>query len=62
MVVGALAGLFGEGGWEPYPLLSFLATVAVIAGFMVALPDGQRLLWIGGVVYLVACVACVAVH
>ncbi len=62
VVVGALAGLFGEGGWEPYPLLSFLATVAVVAGFLVALPDGQRLLWVGGVVYLVACVACVAVH
>ncbi len=62
VVVGALAGLFGEGGWEPYPLLSFLATVAAIVGFLVALPDGQRLLWAGGVVYLVACVACVAVH
>ncbi len=62
VVVGALAGLFGEGGWEPYPLLSFLATVAAIAGFLAALPDGQRLLWVGGVVYLVACVACVAVH
>jgi hypothetical protein len=62
VVAVALAGLFGEGGWEPYPLLSFLATVAAIAGFLVALPDGQRLLWIGGVVYLVACVACVAVH
>lgn len=62
VVAGALAGLFGEGGWEPYPLLSFLATVAAIAAFLVALPDGQRLLWIGGVVYLVACVACVAAH
>ncbi len=62
VVAGALAGLFGEGGWEPYPLLSFLATVAAIVAFLVALPDGQRLLWVGGVVYLVACVACVAVH
>jgi hypothetical protein len=62
VVAGVLAGLFGEGGWEPYPLLSFVATVAAMAGFLVALPDGQRLLWIGGVVYLVACVACVAVH
>ncbi len=62
VVAGALAGLFGEGGWEPYPLLSFLATVVAIAAFLVALPDGQRLLWVGGVVYLVACVACVAVH
>jgi hypothetical protein len=62
VVAGALAGLFGEGGWEPYPLLSFLATVAATAAFLVALPDGQRLLRVGGVVYLVACVACVAVH
>ncbi len=62
VVAGTLAGLFGEGGWEPYPLLSFLATVAAILAFLVALPDGQRLLWVGGVVYLVACVACVAVH
>jgi hypothetical protein len=62
VVVGVLAGLFGEGGWEPYPLLSFLATAAVVAVFLVALPEGQRLLWVGGVVYLVACVACVAVH
>ena len=62
VVAGALAGLFGEGGWEPYPLLSFLATVAAIAAFLVALPDRQRLLRVGGVVYLVACVTCVAVH
>jgi hypothetical protein len=33
-----------------------------MVGFLIALPDGQRLLWIGGVVYLVACVACVGVH
>jgi hypothetical protein len=62
VVAGALAGLFGEGGWEPYPLLSFLATVAATAAFLVALPHGERLLRAGGVVYLVACAACVAVH
>lgn len=62
VVAGALAGLFGEGGWEPYPLLSFLATVAAVGAFLVALPDGERWLRAGGVVYLVACVACVAVH
>jgi hypothetical protein len=62
VVAAALAGLFGEGGWEPFPLYSFLATVAAIAVFLVALPARQRLLWIGGVVYLVACVACVAMH
>jgi hypothetical protein len=62
VVAGALAALFGEGGWEPYPLLSFLATAAVIVGFMAALPRRQGLLWSGAVVYLVACLACVAVH
>jgi hypothetical protein len=62
VVVAALAVLFPEGGWEPYPLLSFLATAAVIAGFLWALPAEQRLLRIGGVVYLAACVACVALH
>ena len=62
VVVAALAALFPEGGWEPYPLLSFLASAAAIAGFLWALPAQRRLAWIGGVVYLAACVACVAVH
>ncbi len=62
VVAGALAALFGEGGWEPYPLLSFLATAAVVVGFMVALPRRQGLLWSGAAVYLTACAACVAVH
>ncbi len=62
VVVAALAALFPEGGREPYPLLSFLASAAVIAGFLWALPAQRRLAWIGGVVYLAACVACVAVH
>jgi hypothetical protein len=62
VVVAALAALFPEGGWEPYPLLSFLASAAVIAGFLWVLPAQRRLAWIGGVVYLAACVACVAVH
>ncbi len=56
------AGLFPEGGWEPYPLYSFLATLAAIAGYLWAMPAQRRLEWIGGVVYLAACVACVAVH
>src|SRR4029077_3846731 len=32
-LVLALALLFPEGGWEPYPTTSFIATVAVVAGF-----------------------------
>jgi hypothetical protein len=62
VVVAALAGLFPEGGWEPYPLYSFLASAAVGVGFLCAVPARERLLRVGGVVYLAACVACVAVH
>ena len=38
LLVGALALLFPEGGYEPYPLLSFLATAVVVIAFLVALP------------------------
>ncbi len=62
VVVAALVGLFPEGGWEPYPLYSLLATLAVVAGYLWAMPAQRRVEWIGGVVYLAACVACVAVH
>ncbi len=62
VVVVALAGLFPEGGWEPYPLYSFLATLAVLAGYLWAMPAQERVLRIGGVVYLAVCVACVVVH
>jgi hypothetical protein len=61
-VVLALAALFPEGGFEPYPLKSFAATVVVVLAFLWALPPAARLLRIGGWVYLLACVACVAVH
>jgi hypothetical protein len=61
-VVAILVGFFGEGGWEPYPLRSFLATVAVLAGFLLVLPWRRGLLWGGALLYLVVCVACVAVH
>jgi hypothetical protein len=61
-VVALLVLLFPEGGWEPYPLRSFLASVAVALAFMAALPAGERPLRIGAGVYLAACVACVAVH
>ncbi|HXA54748.1 MAG TPA: hypothetical protein VNV37_07730 [Solirubrobacteraceae bacterium] len=61
-VAGVLAALFGEGGWEPFPLQSFLASVAVALAFLWALPPGRRVLRVGAGVYLAACVACVAVH
>jgi hypothetical protein len=62
VVAAALVGLFPEGGWEPYPLYSFLATLAVLVGYLWAVPAQRRLEWVGGLVYLAACVACVAVH
>jgi hypothetical protein len=51
----ALGGLFPEGGSEPYPTVSFLATVAVIVAFAAALPREQGRLRIAACVYLLAC-------
>jgi hypothetical protein len=62
LVVLALAALFPEGGFEPYPLLSFLATALVVAAFLWALPRDQPLLRTGGIVYLAACLFCLLVH
>jgi hypothetical protein len=62
VVVLAGVALFPEGGYEPYPLSSFVATILVVAAFLWALPPAARLLRIGGVVYLLACVGCAAVH
>ncbi|HEX5224829.1 MAG TPA: hypothetical protein VFW29_06840 [Solirubrobacteraceae bacterium] len=61
-VVLALVALFPEGGYEPFPLLSFLATLAVVVGFLAALPADERLLRTAGALYLPMCVACVAIH
>jgi hypothetical protein len=57
--------LFPEGGFEPYPVTSFAATVIVVGAFLCALPRGARHgrpLRIGAVVYLVACVLCLLIH
>ncbi len=56
VVVLALSGLFPEGGSEPYPTVSFLATLAVITAFVVALPRAQDRLRLAAGVYLLACV------
>jgi hypothetical protein len=61
-VVLALALLFPEGGWEPYPLTSLLATVAVVLGFLCVVPGERRGLRVGAVMYLGVCVLCVALH
>ena len=56
--------LFAEGGFEPYPVTSFAATVLVVGAFLCALPRGEdaRVLRVGAVVYLVACLLCLVVH
>ena len=61
-LVLALAALFPEGGYEPYPLLSFAATLGVVLAFAVALPPEARLARLGAFVYLLACLACLLVH
>jgi hypothetical protein len=54
LIVLPLQALFGEGGWEPFALSSILANVAVVLAFLYALPRRERLLRIGGLVYLAA--------
>ncbi len=61
-VVLALALLFPEGGFEPFPLRSFIAAAVVAVAFLLALPRGELLLRDGAVLYLLVCVGCVAVH
>jgi hypothetical protein len=61
-LVLALVALFPEGGYEPYPILSFAATAFALGAFLWALPASERLLRLGGAVYLLACVACLLVH
>jgi hypothetical protein len=62
VVVLGLVLLFPEGGYEPFPVLSFAATALVTVAFLLALPRQDRMLRIGGGLYLLACVACVLVH
>jgi hypothetical protein len=61
-VVAAAALLFSEGGTEPFPIVSFAATVMVVIAFLWALPRDQPLLRLGGCVYLLACVLSLLVH
>jgi hypothetical protein len=62
VVVGALELLFPEGGFEPYPILSFAATAGVIALFLAAVPRRERMLQAGALVYLWACLLCLLIH
>ncbi|HEY3959919.1 MAG TPA: hypothetical protein VGL68_05350 [Solirubrobacteraceae bacterium] len=62
LVVAPLAMLFPEGGFEPYPFLSFAATAAVVLAFLLVLPPAQPLLRLGGFVYLAACLLCLLIR
>jgi hypothetical protein len=64
VVVLAVRALFPEGGYEPYPATSFAATAIVVCVFLWALPRGERnrVLRVGAVVYLLACLLCVVVR
>jgi hypothetical protein len=61
-VVLALAALFPEGGFEPFPTLSFAVTTLVVLAFLWALPDRRQLLGAGALVYLAACFLCLIIH
>jgi hypothetical protein len=61
VVAGALAALFPEGGWEPFPFTSLLATLAIVGAFLIALPPRQPLLRMGALIYLLAVVLCVEI-
>jgi hypothetical protein len=64
LVVGSVRALFAEGGYEPYPVTSFAASAIVVCLFLWALPRGERnrVVRVGAVVYLVACLLCLAVR
>jgi hypothetical protein len=61
-VVVSIAALFPEGGYEPYPLLSFTATAVVVLAFVWAVGPRPRTLRVGALVYLFACVVCLLVQ
>jgi hypothetical protein len=52
LVVIPLELLFPEGGWEPFAASSVIATLAVTLAFLYVVPREERLLRIGGFVYL----------
>src|SRR4029077_11937214 len=65
LVVAPMRALFPEGGYEPYPATSFVATALVAGALLWALPHGgnhRRVLRVGAVGYLLACALCLVVH
>lgn len=62
LVLAPLELLFREGGFEPYPATSFAATALATLLFLLVLPRRERLLRLGGVLYLLACLLSLVVH
>jgi hypothetical protein len=62
IVVLALSALFPEGGTEPFPTLSFLATAVVVVLFLTAAPREAALVRFGGLLYLIVCIAFVLIR
>jgi len=62
VVVAALALLFPEGGFEPFPIRSFVPTAVVVAAFLIALPRERRSLRVGALLYLACSLATLLVH
>ena len=52
--------LFPEGGWEPFAASSVTATLAVTLAFLYVVGREERLLWIGGWVYLGVTIVSIA--
>ena len=61
LIVLPLSALFPEGGTEPFPFLSFLATAGVVLLFSTAVWRVDRLLRIVGPLYLFICVGCLLI-
>ena len=62
LAIAALALLFSEGGFEPYPIRSFAATALVVGVCLLALPARERALRLGALLYLACCVLALVVH
>jgi hypothetical protein len=61
LLVG-LSLLFPEGGYEPFPVLSFLVTAVLTAAFWWSLAPQHRELLLGAGLYLAACTASLVIH
>jgi hypothetical protein len=60
LVVLPMEALFPEGGWEPFAASSVAATLAVTLAYLYALPREERLLRVGGFLYLGVTVLSIA--